>query len=89
MTVKRQMEYKKRLFEDSQCSCKYQKSKKILSMKVSDEHVHDGKVLPQLVEDITKSKYVTVGKVFADGAYDSNAVFECLAADSGILSCIN
>ena len=57
-------------------------------MKVSDEHVHDGKVLPQLVEDITKSKYVTVGKVFADGAYDSNAVFECLAADNGIFPCI-
>ena len=63
------------------------KTKKILSMKVTDEHVHDGKVLPRLVEDITKSKHVIVGKVFADGAYDSNAVFRDLA-DSGIMPCI-
>ena len=30
---------------------------------------------------------MTVGKVFADGAYDSNNVFRCLA-DNGILPCI-
>ena len=36
---------------------------------------------------IAKSKHVTVGKIIADGAYDSNAVFKCLA-DSGILPCI-
>ncbi len=27
------------------------KTKKILSMKVTGEHVHDGKVLPELIED--------------------------------------
>ena len=32
------------------------KSKKILSMKVTDEHVHDKKMLPKLVADIAKSK---------------------------------
>jgi hypothetical protein len=64
------------------------KSKKIISMNVTDEHVHDSKVLPKLVEDVKNSKNITVvGKVFADGAYDSNAVFECLA-DNGILPCI-
>jgi hypothetical protein len=63
------------------------KRKKILSMKVTDEHVHDNKVLPRLVEDIIKSKDVVIDKVLADGAYDSNAVFKCLA-DSGILPCI-
>ena len=31
------------------------KTKKILSMKVTDEHVHDSKVLPELVENIIKS----------------------------------
>ncbi|MGK4277554.1 transposase, partial [Escherichia coli] len=31
------------------------KSKKILSMQVTDEHVHDGKVLPTLVDDLVKS----------------------------------
>jgi hypothetical protein len=63
------------------------KSKKIISLKVTDEHVHDGKVLPRLVEDITKSKHVIVEKVFADGAYDSNVVFRVLA-DSRIMPCI-
>ena len=30
------------------------KSKKILSIKVTDEHVHDSKALPELVENINK-----------------------------------
>ena len=56
-------------------------------MKVTDEHVHDSKMLPKLVDDIKKSNHISVGKVIADGAYDSNAVFKCLA-DNGILPCI-
>jgi len=63
------------------------KSKKIISMKVTDEHIHDSKMLPKIVDDIAKSKHVTVGKIIADGAYDSKAVFKFLA-DSGILPCI-
>ena len=71
------------------------KSKKILSIKVTDEHVHDRKALPQLVEDIIKSDGMTItaiaiaiGKLFADGvAYDGNEIFRCLA-DNGILPCI-
>jgi hypothetical protein len=64
------------------------KSKKILSIKVTDEHVHDSKALPELVENSIKSNCVTaIGKVFADGAYDSNDIFRCLA-DNGILPCI-
>ncbi len=31
------------------------KTKKILSMKVTDEHVHDGKALPELVDEVIKS----------------------------------
>ena len=44
------------------------KTKKILSMKVTDEHVHDSKALPELVENIIKSDNVTVaiGKLFAE-----------------------
>ena len=57
-------------------------------MKVTDEHVHDSKTLPELVQNIIKSNSVTASKLFADGAYDSNAsVFRCLA-DNGILPCI-
>src|SRR6478752_7447032 len=66
------------------------KSKKILSIKVTDEHVHDSKALPELVENIIKSESVTttaIGKLFGDGAYDGNDVFRCLA-DNGIFPCI-
>jgi hypothetical protein len=65
------------------------KSKKILSMKVTDEHVHDGKALPELVKNATKSDSgkVAISKPFADGAYDSVGVFGCMAG-SGILPCI-
>ena len=49
------------------------KTKIILSIKVTDEHVHDSKALPELVKNIIKSDNVTVaiGKLFADdGAYE-------------------
>jgi DDE family transposase len=62
------------------------KSKKILSVKVTDEHIHDSKMLPKLVEGAKKSNHISIGKVFADGAYDSNAVFTFLA-ENGILPC--
>ena len=67
------------------------KSKKILSMKVTDEHVHDSKALPELVENIIKSDSMTataaIGKLFADGAYDNNDIFRYLS-DNGIQPCI-
>src|SRR3954451_6635134 len=48
------------------------KSKEIISMQVTNEHVHDSKVLPELVEGILKSNDMTttttIGKLFADGA---------------------
>jgi hypothetical protein len=65
------------------------KNKKILSIKVTDEHFHDdSKTLPGLVENVIKSNSVTaaIGKLFADGAYDSNDIFRYLA-DNGILPC--
>ena len=65
------------------------KTKKILSIKVTDEHVHDSKALPELVDNIIKSDSMTtaIGKLFGDGAYDGNDIFRCLA-DNGILPCI-
>jgi hypothetical protein len=70
------------------------KSKKILSMKVTDEHVHDSKELPELVDNIIKSDDMTtttttttIGKLFADGAYEGNEIFRYLE-DNGILPCI-
>ena len=66
------------------------KTKKILSIKVTnDEHVHDSKALPELVENIIKSDGMTtaIGKLLGDDAYDGNEIFRCLV-DNGILPCI-
>jgi hypothetical protein len=64
------------------------KTKKILSIKVTDEHVHDTKALPELVENIIKSdRKLTIGKLFGDGAYEGNDIFRYLE-DNGILPCI-
>lgn len=64
------------------------KTKKILSMKVTDEHVHDSKALPKLVNDVIESdKKITIGKLIADGAYEGNEIFRFLA-DKGIQPCI-
>ena len=67
------------------------KTKKILSMKVTDEHVHDSKMLPELIDNIIKSEDMsttTLGKLFGDdGAYEGNDIFRYLG-DNGILPCI-
>ena len=65
------------------------KTKKILSMNVTDEHVHDGKVLSGLVDEVIKSdSMISIGKLFADGgAYEGNNIFRYLS-DNGILPCI-
>ena len=67
------------------------KSKKILSIKVTDEHVHDSKALPELVDNIIKSDGMTtttaIGKLLGDGAYDNNDIFRYIS-DNGIMPCI-
>ena len=67
------------------------KRKKILSMEVTDEHVHDNKMLPRLVDNVIKSYNdgfaVVVDRVLGDGAYDSNDTFRFLS-ENGIMSCI-
>ena len=64
------------------------KTKKILSIKVTDEHAHDSKMLPELVDEIIDSDSITtIGKLFADGAYEGNEIFRNLG-DNGIMPCI-
>jgi hypothetical protein len=62
------------------------KSKKILSMEVTaDEHVHDNKVLPKLVDNTSiDDGFAVVGRVLGDGAYDSNDTFRFLS-ERGIM----
>jgi Transposase DDE domain len=53
------------------------KTKKIVSMDVTKENVHDGKILKELVGDVV-SKNNNIQKVLADGAYDSKDNFKYL-----------
>ena len=51
------------------------KSKEILSMEVTDEHIQDSKILPKLVEDVLRIYGCSIiDKLLADGAYDSNDI---------------
>ncbi len=54
------------------------KTKKIVSMDVTKENVHDGKILKELVGDDVVSKNNNIQKVLADGAYDSKDNFKYL-----------
>ena len=55
------------------------KKKRILSLQVTSEQVHDGKVLPKLIEDITIKQNKKVETAIADGSYDSNRNFQYLS----------
>ena len=55
------------------------KKKRILSLIVTSEQVHDGKLLPQLIDDITIKQNKIVNSTIADGAYDSNNNFQYLS----------
>lgn len=52
------------------------KTKKIVSMEVTKENIHDGKMLKGLVHNASKNN--NIQKVLADGAYDSKDNFRCL-----------
>jgi hypothetical protein len=52
------------------------KTKKIVSMSITKENVHDGRMLKELVDDV--SKRYNIKRVLADGAYDSKDNFRHL-----------
>lgn len=52
------------------------KTKKIVSMSVTKEDVHDGKMLKELVDDVSKN--YDIKKVLADGGYNSKDNFRQL-----------
>ncbi|MFZ0512276.1 MAG: transposase [Candidatus Nitrosopolaris sp.] len=53
------------------------RTKKIVSIQVTSEEVHDGKVLKKLVEHASESN--TLKRVLADGIYDSRNNFQYLS----------
>ena len=59
-------------------SCKY-KNQRILSLEVTDEKVHDGNVMPKLIDYILKNNNnIKIKSVLGDGSYDSNENFKYL-----------
>ena len=65
-----QMEHKERLSEDT--CCFDIKKKKIVSLEVTTEEVHDGSKLRVLVDKAIENNHIK--RVIADGAYDSNVI---------------
>lgn len=53
------------------------KNKKIISLEVTSEEVHDGKMLRKLVDSASENNHVK--SVLADGMYDSNNNFRYLS----------
>src|SRR4051812_28105628 len=58
------------------------KTKEILALEITDKKVHDGKIMPKLIEHIlkrrNKNKKFDIKSVLADGSYDSNKNFKYL-----------
>ena len=63
------------------------KKKRILSLIVTSEQLHDGNVLPQLIDDITINQNKVIDTAIMDGSYDSNKNFQLLSF-KGIQSAI-
>ena len=53
------------------------KKKRILSLEVTSEEIHDGKILKKLVDDASENNKIK--RVLADGMYDSNKNFRYLS----------
>ena len=55
------------------------KTKEILALEITDEKVHDGKILKKLVNNVLDNQDMKkIKSVLADGAYDSNTNFKYL-----------
>ncbi len=55
------------------------RTKEILALEVTDGKVHDGKVMPKLIEHILKNNNnIRIKSALFDGSYDSNENFKYL-----------
>jgi len=56
------------------------RTKKVLALDVTDEKVHDGRIMKKLVENVLKVNHnkKKIKSLLGDGAYDSNANFQYL-----------
>lgn len=75
------MEFKKqeRLSKDTYITIVNIKTKQILALEVTDEKVHDSKVMKNLVEGVLNNNHnIKIKSFMGDGAYDSNENFKYL-----------
>lgn len=77
-----QMEYKKRIPQDTYVAVDVKKKKKIVSLEVTTEEVHDGMMLKKLIENAAENN--DVKRVIADGAYNDNKENFRYLSDNGI-----
>ena len=55
------------------------KTKEIIALEITDEKVHDGKVIKQMIEQILNNNHnIKIKSFLGDGAYDSNENFKYL-----------
>ncbi len=54
------------------------KTKEILALEVTNEKVHDGKILTKMVNHVLDNSDRKIESVLADGAYDINSNFRYL-----------
>jgi Transposase DDE domain len=73
------MACKNRLSEDAHVAVDVKK-KKIVSLEVTSEEVHDSKMLKKMVDNASKNNVVK--RVLADGTYDSKINFQYLHDNS-------
>ena len=58
------------------------KTKEILALEVTDEKMHDGKVMPRLIDHILKNNNnIIIKSALVDGSYDSNENFKYLEGE--------
>ena len=53
-------------------------NKEILVLEVTDEKVHDGRMLKKLVNDVLDNRGIMIESVLADSAHDTNTNFQFL-----------
>ena len=54
------------------------KTKEILALEVTDEKVHDGRMLKKLVNHVLDNPGIMIESVLVDGAHDTNTNFQFL-----------
>ncbi len=65
------MESRKEGLSKDTCSCKY-KDQRNSCIEVTDEKVHDGKVMKQLIEQVLNNNHnIKIKSFLGDGAYDN------------------